>query len=59
MVARERAYTDLYTTDIGKMEKERKTMEENQGTILINREVCRQDVDDLIFAGETGYISER
>ena len=34
-------------------------MEENQNTTLINREVCRQDIDDLIFAGETGYISER
>ena len=34
-------------------------MEETQNTNLTNRDVCRQDVDDLIFAGETGYISER
>ncbi len=34
-------------------------MEENQNTDRKERNIPRQDVDDLIFTGETGYISER
>ena len=62
MVVQVRAYTDLYTTDTGiSRERERKNMEENKSVDLglAKRDACRQDVDDLIFDGETGYISER
>ena len=59
MVVWRRAYTDMYTTEREQTEKERKHMEEKQNTEQNEMNVPRQDVDDLIFTGETGYISER
>ena len=41
------------------MEKERRYMEEKQNTDLTQMNVSQQDVDDLIFTGETGFVSER
>lgn len=34
-------------------------MEEKQTADIAVRSVPQQDVDDLIFTGETGYISDR
>ena len=34
-------------------------MEEKQNAKALERTPPQQDVDDLIFSGETGYISQR
>lgn len=60
MAARARAYNNLYAAIWQQFrKKERMNMEEKQTADIAVRSVPQQDVDDLIFTGETGYISDR
>ena len=60
IVARHRAYTDLYTDDMAEQKRKgANEMKHLNDRITDHTPAPKQDVDDLIFAGEVRRVSER